>query len=47
MKEQCKKDNVKCEESNLAEWRVYNLHRSSMKSIEKKKQAGIQGSYDR
>jgi hypothetical protein len=44
MGDQCKKDNVNDGELNLAGWRVYNLHRSSMKTVENKKQADIQRS---
>jgi len=47
MGDQCKKDNVNDGELNLTEWRVYNLHRSSMKTVENKKQAVIQRSEDR
>lgn len=32
MTSQCKKNNVYAEGLNLAEWRVYNLHRSTMKT---------------
>lgn len=32
MTSQCKKSNLYLEGLNLAEWRVYNLHRSTMKT---------------
>ncbi|MCJ1353775.1 MAG: hypothetical protein MMC33_003762 [Icmadophila ericetorum] len=37
MNRQCKEDNLEFGDLNLAEWRVYNLHRSSMKTKENKR----------
>ena len=42
MNRQCKEDNLEFGDLNLAEWRVYNLHRSSMKTKENKRATGIQ-----